>query len=258
MVAIGLAVSLKSLASMRVMAALAAAWIGFCLLPIHGALFGTEMLIRPAYGTYQARVDEILSETQSEKRVILSAIAPLGDSRALPIRRARVLVRSGPDLSPGDVIEGPFRFAPVPGPIYPGGFDTQFHAYFDGIGSYGNSTQPPAIVRAGSETTPEHMVDAVRRGGATRAEALSSLFQLVVAGHDTTSSLIGNGVVALLDHPDQLALLRDDPGLVRGAVEELLRYTAAVPHATFRVTTEAVELGGVTVPAGRQDRKSVV
>ena len=96
------------------------------------------------------------------------------------------------------------------------------------------------------------LVDAVRRGVATRAEVLSSLFQLVVAGHDTTSSLIGSGVVALLDHPDQLSLLCDRPGLLPGAVEELLRFTAAVPHATFRVTTEPVLLDGVTVPAGRQ------
>lgn len=98
----------------------------------------------------------------------------------------------------------------------------------------------------------EILVDAVRRGLASEAEALSSLFQLVVAGHDTTSSLIGNGVVALLDHRDQLDLLLADPSLVPDAIEELLRFTAAVPHATFRVTTSPVELDGVVVPAGQQ------
>jgi cytochrome P450 len=96
------------------------------------------------------------------------------------------------------------------------------------------------------------LVDAVRRGAASEPEALSSLFQLVVAGHDTTSSLIGNGVVALLEHPDQKATLQREPHLLATAIEELLRFTAAVPHATFRVTTEPVRLGGVTVPAGRQ------
>jgi cytochrome P450 len=96
------------------------------------------------------------------------------------------------------------------------------------------------------------LVDAVRRGEATEPEALSSLFQLVVAGHDTTSSLIGNGVVALLDHPDQMKVLQREPHRLPGAVEELLRFTAPVPHATFRVTTEAVDLGGVTVPSGQQ------
>jgi cytochrome P450 len=74
----------------------------------------------------------------------------------------------------------------------------------------------------------------------------------VGAGHHTTSSLIGNGVVALLDHPDQLAALRRDPTSLSGGIEELLRFTAAVPHATFRVTTAPVTLEGVTVPAGQQ------
>ncbi len=161
----------RSVAAVRTTVILAAAWFGFSLLPLHGALLGTQMLVRPAYGTYQARVDEILSETLSEKRVIVSAITPVGEARALPIRRARLVVRAGPDLSPGDVIEGPFRFAPVPGPIYPGGFDTQFHAYFDGIGSYGSTTRSPAIVRAGSEATPEHVIDAVRRGISARIDA---------------------------------------------------------------------------------------
>lgn len=86
----------------------------------------------------------------------------------------------------------------------------------------------------------------------TTQEVLSSLFQLVVAGHDTTTSLIGNAVVALLDHPDQLAWLLADPGRTPQAVEELMRFTAPVPHATFRVTTEPLTLDGVEVPAGEQ------
>ena len=82
----------------------------------------------------------------------------------------------------------------------------------------------------------------------TSQELLSSLFQLVVAGHDTTASLIGNGVVALLDHPGQLEALLADPGRLPAAIEELIRFTAPVPHATFRVTTEPVTLGGVEIP----------
>ncbi len=96
------------------------------------------------------------------------------------------------------------------------------------------------------------VVDAMEQGAVSRVEALSSLFQLVVAGHDTTSSLIGNGVVALLDHPDQMTMLVRHPDLLPDAIEELLRFTAAVPHATFRVTTEPLELDGVRVPAGQQ------
>ena len=83
-------------------------------------------------------------------------------------------------------------------------------------------------------------------------ELLSTIFQLIVAGHDTTASLIGNSVVALFRNPAQLAELRADPSRIANAVEELLRYDAPVPHSTFRYTVEPVNLGGVTIPAGAQ------
>ena len=86
----------------------------------------------------------------------------------------------------------------------------------------------------------------------TTQELLSSLFQLVVAGHDTTASLIGNGVVALLDHPDQLQALLADPGQLPAAIDELIRFTAPVPHATFRMTAEPVTIDGVPIPAREQ------
>ena len=170
-IALAIGLSFRSLTRLRLATLIAAFWAGLCLLPIHGALFGTPMLARPAYGQYQARVDEVLSETPTEKRVVLSAITPQGTGRAVPVRRARVLIKSGPDLSPGDIIAGPFRFSPVPGPVFPGGFDTQFHSYFDGIGAYGNSTKAPVLVTSGSETAPEHIIDAIRRGISARIDA---------------------------------------------------------------------------------------
>jgi cytochrome P450 len=83
-------------------------------------------------------------------------------------------------------------------------------------------------------------------------ELLSSIFQLIVAGHDTTTSFIGNSLVALFRNPDQLARLRDDPDHLATALEELLRFDAPVPHSTFRYAVEPVELGGMTIPAGAQ------
>jgi cytochrome P450 len=83
-------------------------------------------------------------------------------------------------------------------------------------------------------------------------ELMSTIFQLIVAGHDTTASLIGNGVVALLRNPEQLARLRSDMTKIPAAVEELLRYDAPVPHATFRYAIEPIDIGGVTIPAGAQ------
>jgi cytochrome P450 len=86
----------------------------------------------------------------------------------------------------------------------------------------------------------------------TEQELLSTIFQLIIAGHDTTSTLVGNAVVALLRRPDQLALLQSDPALLPNAIEELIRFDAPVPHATFRFAVEPIELGGVTIPDGAQ------
>src|SRR5262249_60276356 len=75
---------------------------------------------------------------------------------------------------------------------------------------------------------------------------------LVVAGHDTTTSLIGNGTVALLLHPEQRDALVADPALVPHAIEEILRWDAPVPHSTFRYTTQDVAFAGTTIPAFTQ------
>jgi cytochrome P450 len=80
-------------------------------------------------------------------------------------------------------------------------------------------------------------------------ELIAQTLLLYVAGHETTVNLIAGGALALLRHPDQLALLRSDPGLAANAVEELLRYDSPV-QATRRVTLEPVSFSGVTIPAG--------
>jgi cytochrome P450 len=84
----------------------------------------------------------------------------------------------------------------------------------------------------------------------TEDEFTSMVFLILVAGHETTVNLIGNGVHALLTHPEQLALLRAQPHLLSDAIEELLRFDGALQVATFRFTAEPVEIGGVTIPAG--------
>lgn len=88
--------------------------------------------------------------------------------------------------------------------------------------------------------------------GLDEQELLSSIFQLMVAGHDTTTTTISNAVVALLDHPDQRDALVAEPDLLVGAVDELVRFDAPVPHATFRMTIEPVTLAGVEIPAHEQ------
>jgi len=167
-----LAVCWRRVAVLRVLALLTAGWSGFCLLPLHGALFGTSMLSRPSYGQYQAQVDEIIEATADEQRVVLSQIVPVGQERPLGVRRARVLIKGLAPLSPADAITGFFRFAAVPGPVVPGGYDTQFQSYFDGIGSYGNSIHPPVVSATGSGGAPQRIVSSIRTGIAARIDAV--------------------------------------------------------------------------------------
>jgi cytochrome P450 len=80
-------------------------------------------------------------------------------------------------------------------------------------------------------------------------ELLATCILLLVAGHETTVNLIGNGTLALLRHPDQMEKLRAHPELIGTAVEELLRYDGPVQR-TARTPTEDVTLGGRTIPKG--------
>jgi cytochrome P450 len=73
---------------------------------------------------------------------------------------------------------------------------------------------------------------------------------LLLAGHETTSNMLGLGTLALLQHPDQLAAVRDNPDAVGPAVEELLRWLSIVHTAIPRITTTDVEIAGVPIPPG--------
>ncbi|BDM70461.1 cytochrome P450 [Streptomyces nigrescens] len=81
-------------------------------------------------------------------------------------------------------------------------------------------------------------------------ELVSLAVLLVVAGHETTANLIGNGMVTLLRDDALRARLRADPGLLPAAVEEFLRHDGPLTVATFRYATEPLVLGGATIAAG--------
>ncbi|MCQ8830579.1 cytochrome P450 [Streptomyces malaysiensis] len=92
----------------------------------------------------------------------------------------------------------------------------------------------------------------VRAGELTQRDAANMGVLLLVAGHETTANMIALGTVALLENPDQLAVLRetDDPKAVARAVEELLRYLTIVHNGRRRVALEDIEIGGETIRAG--------
>ncbi|MCX4804151.1 cytochrome P450 [Streptomyces sp. NBC_01214] len=84
----------------------------------------------------------------------------------------------------------------------------------------------------------------------SEAELIAMVFLLLVAGYITTVNLIGTGIATLLAHPDQLELLRCDPDLLPGAIEEFLRYDGPVSPGIARFAREDVEIAGVAVPRG--------
>ncbi|MBC8108062.1 MAG: cytochrome P450 [Anaerolineae bacterium] len=93
------------------------------------------------------------------------------------------------------------------------------------------------------------LTSGVEEGQLTRQEFFANCALLMAAGHETTSNLIGNGLLALLRNRDQLKQLRDDPTLMPSAVEEILRYDSPVQWNS-RVATEDISLSGTTVPRG--------
>jgi cytochrome P450 len=118
------------------------------------------------------------------------------------------------------------------------------HSYFTELIAATRAAPCDDLVSALAASADEDRLD--------EAELLSTLWLLVVAGHDTTVNLIGNGLVALFRHPEELARLRADLSLVPAAVEEFLRYDGPLQHTTFRMTAEPVTIGGVDIPAHEQ------
>ncbi len=83
----------------------------------------------------------------------------------------------------------------------------------------------------------------------SEGELLNSCITLLVAGHETTTSLIGNGIYTLLRHPDQWRLLQDDPSLLISAIEEILRYESPVARQP-RLLKQDAEMGGKSMRQG--------
>ncbi|ASW52946.1 cytochrome P450 [Plantactinospora sp. KBS50] len=95
------------------------------------------------------------------------------------------------------------------------------------------------------------LIDACdQEGRLSERELVTTTFLLLFAGHQTTADFLGNAVVALLTHPDQLDRLRAEPDLLPAAIEELLRFDGPLPVASPRIATEDVEYRGVCIPRG--------
>jgi cytochrome P450 len=119
---------------------------------------------------------------------------------------------------------------------------TEMRAFFDGIVAERRARPREDLVGA--------LVRAEVEGDRLDADELFAMCVLIlVAGHETTTNLIGNAVLALLRHPDQRRRLAADPALMRPAVEEFLRFDSVV-QATARIALEDACVAGVTIPKG--------
>jgi cytochrome P450 len=84
----------------------------------------------------------------------------------------------------------------------------------------------------------------------TEDELVSMSYLMLIAGHETTVGLIGNMLLLLTRHPDQMNRLALEPELIKQAIEEVLRYDGPVHRTTMRATAEDVQIGGLTIPRG--------
>jgi len=83
----------------------------------------------------------------------------------------------------------------------------------------------------------------------TESELVSTVVTLFVAGHETTTHLLGNGMLALLKEPELIAMLQKEPELIPDAIDEMARFDGSVPRS-WRITKQNMEVGGVTIPQG--------
>ncbi|MBF9071573.1 cytochrome P450 [Streptacidiphilus fuscans] len=104
----------------------------------------------------------------------------------------------------------------------------------------------------GDDLLSRLLAERVDTGELTRRQLTSMALLMLIAGHETTANTIALGTLALLRHPEQLAVLRDaeDPAVIARAVEELLRYLSVVENVVVRVATEDLTIGGEDVRAG--------
>ncbi|MFD2470087.1 cytochrome P450 [Amycolatopsis silviterrae] len=106
------------------------------------------------------------------------------------------------------------------------------------------------VARAQAEPGDDLLGTLARNHDLSTDELIGIASLLLLAGHETTANMLSLGTLALLQHPEQLAKLRDDPAQAEPAVEELLRWLSVVQAAPPRTTTEDVKIAGHAIPAG--------
>ena len=125
----------------------------------------------------------------------------------------------------------------------------RFHSDMDDFGTYFREAVEERRGRPKGDLISALVQAEEEKQALTAEEVLAFIVLLLVAGNETTTNLLGNAVIALLNHPEELAKVRADSSLVPNMVEEALRYDAPVQFL-FRRATREVEVAGATIPGG--------
>jgi len=128
-------------------------------------------------------------------------------------------------------------------PDFPVQAATEFVEYLRSLIAHKRKDPDEAMVSALIRASDEE-------GALSSNELTATIFLMILAGHDTTLSLIGNGVYLLMQEPDRTARLRADPSLLPLAIEEFLRLESPVPMANFRAAVRSFDIGGTHIATG--------
>lgn len=162
-----------------------------------------------------------------------------------------------PPLSPGDVITAKLRLAPVPGPVVPGGFDGQFHAYFDGIGAYGNVTSGLSVQTRDTGFNPTRWVEELRRDISGRIDAVldgeaASIGRAMVVGDQSTIVDETRNVMSAAGLAHIYSISGLHMSLVAGGMFALLRLLLASMHGVAQAVPikKLAAIGGIVTACG--------
>ncbi|MFG3702165.1 cytochrome P450 [Micromonospora sp. NPDC047620] len=161
---------------------------------------------------------------------------------ALPVPSMAVCVLLGVPYEDRDAFEGPARSLFDADPEQAADAMTALSDYFGQL-IRDKETNP------GTGLLDDLIAGQVRKGSLSREELVRYAMLMLIAGQDTTANVISLGTLALLEHPDQFAKLRDSPNLAPGAVEEIMRYVSLI-EAISRVALEDIEISGYHIKAG--------
>jgi pimeloyl-[acyl-carrier protein] synthase len=194
----------------------------------------------------QARVDRLLDRVESAGRMNVI------DDLAYPLSMGTIAEVLGVPEEDGQRLQGPVQtvaslfldFAPSPAAVERGQVAAAWlHEYFGRLLVERRRAPRPDLL-----TT---LVQAERQGQLHAEEAVATSMLMLLAGYETTVAVIGNGMLALLRHGEQLRRLREDDELIRSAVEECIRYDSPI-QSFGRIALEDVELGDKRIRRGQQ------